>query len=77
MLQQGRSNAEIALELCVGVETVRTHAHNIYRKLGVSSRRELLPLAVEPAGDRASAPRSRRRPRALAPQARRGFKARR
>jgi DNA-binding CsgD family transcriptional regulator len=25
----------------VGVETVRTHARNIYRKLGVSSRRDL------------------------------------
>ena len=25
----------------VGVETVRTHARRIYRKLGVSTRREL------------------------------------
>jgi DNA-binding NarL/FixJ family response regulator len=41
LLQQGRSNAQIALVLQVGVETVRTHARNIYRKLGVSSRREL------------------------------------
>jgi len=41
LLQQGRSNAEIALALQVGVETVRTHARNIYRKLGVASRREL------------------------------------
>jgi DNA-binding NarL/FixJ family response regulator len=41
LLQQGRSNAQIALALHVGVETVRTHARNIYRKLGVSSRREL------------------------------------
>jgi DNA-binding NarL/FixJ family response regulator len=43
LLQQGRSNAQIALELRVGVETVRTHARNIYRKLGVSSRRDLAP----------------------------------
>jgi DNA-binding NarL/FixJ family response regulator len=43
LLQQGRSNAQIALELGVGVETVRTHARNIYRKLGVSSRRDLAP----------------------------------
>jgi DNA-binding NarL/FixJ family response regulator len=43
LLQQGRSNAQIALELQVGVETVRTHARNIYRKLGVSSRRDLVP----------------------------------
>jgi DNA-binding NarL/FixJ family response regulator len=41
LLQGGRSNAEIAAALHVGVETVRTHARNIYRKLGVSSRREL------------------------------------
>jgi DNA-binding NarL/FixJ family response regulator len=41
LLQLGRSNAQIAVALQVGVETVRTHARNIYRKLGVSSRREL------------------------------------
>jgi two-component system response regulator DesR len=41
LLQDGSSNAEIAAALHVGVETVRTHARNIYRKLGVSSRRAL------------------------------------
>jgi DNA-binding NarL/FixJ family response regulator len=41
LLQKGRSNAQIALELQVGIETVRTHARNIYRKLGVRTRREL------------------------------------
>lgn len=41
LLQQNLSNAEIAQKLTVGVETVRTHARNIYRKLGVSSRRDL------------------------------------
>jgi DNA-binding NarL/FixJ family response regulator len=41
LLQQGQSNAEIAAALHVGVETVRTHARHIYRKLGVSTRREL------------------------------------
>jgi DNA-binding NarL/FixJ family response regulator len=44
MLQRGSSNGQIALTLQVGVETVRTHASNIYRKLGVSSRRELAAL---------------------------------
>jgi DNA-binding NarL/FixJ family response regulator len=42
LLQSGRSNAEIAHALQVSVETVRTHARRIYRKLGVKTRRELL-----------------------------------
>ncbi len=42
LLQAGRSNAEIAQELHVSIETVRTHARRVYRKLGVRSRRELL-----------------------------------
>jgi DNA-binding NarL/FixJ family response regulator len=41
LLQSGRSNAEIAHALHVSVETVRTHASRVYRKLGVASRREL------------------------------------
>jgi DNA-binding NarL/FixJ family response regulator len=41
LLQAGRSNAEIAHTLHVGIETVRTHARRIYRKLGVRTRREL------------------------------------
>jgi DNA-binding NarL/FixJ family response regulator len=61
LLQQGRSNAQIAVALQVGVETVRTHARNIYRKLGVSSRRELAP---PPAHDPEQEPGSPgRRPR--------------
>lgn len=44
LLREGRSNAEIANALCVGVETVRTHRRNIYRKLGVRTRRELAAL---------------------------------
>jgi DNA-binding NarL/FixJ family response regulator len=46
LLQQGLSNARIALTLGVGIETVRTHARHIYRKLGVASRRELAAPAV-------------------------------
>jgi DNA-binding NarL/FixJ family response regulator len=42
LLQNGSSNAEIAQELSISVETVRTHARRIYRKLGVRTRRELL-----------------------------------
>jgi DNA-binding NarL/FixJ family response regulator len=40
-LQRRRANAQIASDLHISVETVRTHARNIYRKLGVRSRREL------------------------------------
>lgn len=44
MLQQGSANLEIARALGIGIETVRSHARNIYAKLGVSSRRELAGL---------------------------------
>jgi|CZKG01.1.fsa_nt_gi DNA-binding NarL/FixJ family response regulator len=44
-LQRRRSNAQIAADLSISVETVRTHARHIYRKLGISSRRELLTPA--------------------------------
>jgi len=46
-LRQGRSNAEIALALHVSIETVRTHRRNIYRKLGVRTRRELAGLHTD------------------------------
>jgi DNA-binding CsgD family transcriptional regulator len=48
LLRQGLSNAEIALALGIGVETVRSHARSIYRKLGVRSRRALIALASTP-----------------------------
>jgi len=54
LLQDGASNAQIAHRLSIGIETVRTHARNIYRKLGISSRRDLArltrpePVVVEP-----------------------------
>jgi DNA-binding NarL/FixJ family response regulator len=44
LLQAGRSNSEIAHSLHVSVETVRTHARRVYRKLGVRTRRELRAL---------------------------------
>lgn len=46
-LQEGQSNAEIAHVLHVGIETVRTHRRNIYRKLGVRTRRELASLSTQ------------------------------
>jgi DNA-binding NarL/FixJ family response regulator len=41
LLRGGGSNAEIAQALHVSIETIRTHARRIYRKLGVKTRREL------------------------------------
>lgn len=78
LLAQGRSNAQIALALQVGVETVRTHARNIYRKFGVSSRRELaaspVPERQAPAQPQQPSPRLRPAPRR--PRVRRGHDAR-
>lgn len=54
LLQQGSSNVEIAATLHVAVETVRSHARNIYRKLGVSSRRELAPTLPQGSRDEAA-----------------------
>jgi DNA-binding NarL/FixJ family response regulator len=48
LLQRGRANAQIASDLHVSVETVRTHVRSVYRKLGVHSRAELrLPAAAD------------------------------
>jgi DNA-binding NarL/FixJ family response regulator len=44
LLQRGCTNGEIAHELSIGIETVRTHTKNIYRKLGISTRRDLARL---------------------------------
>jgi DNA-binding NarL/FixJ family response regulator len=49
LLRQNKTNAQIALTLGIGVETVRSHARQIYRKLGVTSRRTLLARAEAPA----------------------------
>jgi NarL family two-component system response regulator LiaR len=46
LLQEGATNAQIAQTLAIGLETVRTHARNIYRKLGISSRRDLARVAT-------------------------------
>lgn len=38
----GDSNKEIASKLNVSVSTIKTHINNIYKKIGISSRTELI-----------------------------------
>ncbi|WKT89109.1 LuxR C-terminal-related transcriptional regulator [Microbacterium maritypicum] len=45
-LQTARTLQEIARELAVSINTVKTHQRAIYRKLGVSSRREAVRTTV-------------------------------
>lgn len=42
LICKGKSNGEIADELFVSVNTVKTHLKNIYRKYGVGSRSKLI-----------------------------------
>jgi len=63
LLRQGQSNAQIALALQVGVETVRTHARSIFRKLGVTARRALIALPAPPPPPPISSPGHPARPR--------------
>jgi len=75
LLQRGLSNAQIGLAMGVGIETIRTHARHIYKKLGVASRRELsaAPLAQQDV----STEMPRARHLTLAPRSRRGASLRR
>ena len=41
-LTDGLSYQGIATQRCLSIDTVRTHVRNVYRKLGVNSRTELL-----------------------------------
>ena len=47
LLSNGRSNTEIANELIVSVNTVKTQLQSIYRKLNVNSRHEARTAAQQ------------------------------
>lgn len=58
LLAIGLTNREIATELYLSVDTVKTYLRGLFRKLGVSNRTQ---AAVEAAGHQLSPPPSRRR----------------
>jgi NarL family two-component system response regulator LiaR len=47
LVASGATNPEIADELCIAVNTVKAHLHNILRKLQVDNRTEAATLAVK------------------------------
>ncbi|WP_299334507.1 helix-turn-helix transcriptional regulator [uncultured Psychroserpens sp.] len=44
LLQDGKTNKEISEELNIGLSTVKSHVSNIYSKLGIKSRKEILDM---------------------------------
>ena len=41
MLLDGVQNAEISDRLCISLNTVKVHIHNIYQKIGIERRTQL------------------------------------
>lgn len=46
LLTQGLGNKEIAVRLDISVNTVKTHLKNVFKKLGVKSRLEVMRVAL-------------------------------
>lgn len=47
LITEGKGNKEISESLCISIETVKSHAKNIYRKLKVKNRVEAAITAME------------------------------
>ncbi len=52
LVLQGKSNVEIEKELFISVHTVKNHIYNIYQKLGVKNRFQIIRLFRDYDGDR-------------------------
>ena len=47
LMKQGLSNTEIAAQLGVSASTIKTHASNMFAKMGVGSRVEAVTLGLQ------------------------------
>jgi DNA-binding CsgD family transcriptional regulator len=47
LVRVGRTNRQVAEQLLMGVETVKTHLAHVFTKLGISNRSQLTALATE------------------------------
>jgi DNA-binding CsgD family transcriptional regulator len=52
LVRSGQTNREVASQLLMGVETVKTHLSHVFTKLGVSNRSQLTALATERSANR-------------------------
>jgi two-component system, NarL family, response regulator LiaR len=46
LIVEGQSNEQIAIQLFITVNTVKTHVSNIYNKLGLSNRVQVATFAI-------------------------------
>ncbi len=46
LIVEGQSNVQIAIQLLISVNTVKTHVNSIYNKLGLSNRVQVATFAL-------------------------------